>query len=161
MIQIAQYEEKDREAVVKLSEELQDHLAKSDPLKRLRRLPEYGTSHVNRLLEKIAKNNGILYVAKTEDEVVGMIAGFSRELSQEDELENIPSKVGTITELIVSEKYRGMHAGSSLIHKMEEHFKSEGCDFVRADVFVANKDTCSFYQKHGFQNRLVNMVKNI
>ena len=54
MAEIIPYQDH-KEILVQLIEELQDYLIALDPLKRLRRLPEYGEVYVSNLLNKIDK----------------------------------------------------------------------------------------------------------
>ena len=141
--------------------DLQDYLIKLDPLKRLRRLPEYGEVYTNNLLKKIEKGDGIIYVAKIEGAPVGIIAGILDNWNKDDELEFTPSKPARVLELIVSEESRGKGIGASLMGIIEEHFKNKGCDIIRVEVFEPNKNTHAFYQKCGYEDRMIDLVKSL
>jgi len=160
MIKIIEYKE-NKAILVKLIEELQDYLVQIDPLKRLRRLPEYGEIYIDNLLKKITEGKGIIYIAEFENIPVGMIAGIIEEFTKNDEIECIPSKPARILELIVLEKYRGKNIGSLLMNKIEEYFKIQNCDIVHVEVFEPNKRTHSFYQKLGYNDRVIDMLKNL
>lgn len=160
MIKIIEYNG-NKEVLVNLIEELQDYLVQIDPLQRLRRLPEYGDIYINNTLKKIEQNHGIIYIAEFENIPVGIIAGIIEESSEEEKLECIPSKVGIILELIVSEKYRGKNIGSLLMKQMEEYFQIHKCNIISVDIFEPNKKTHNFYQKLGYQDRLITMIKKI
>jgi hypothetical protein len=56
-VKVREYQESDRTAFVKLTNELLDYIASVDDLKRIRRMPEFGEFHTRRLLRKVAKNN--------------------------------------------------------------------------------------------------------
>jgi hypothetical protein len=86
-IRIRQHRSSDGSAFLKLVEQLQDYLVSVDDMKRLRRMPEYGESYTRRTLEKVAKNNGIIYIAKTEGRLVGLVVGIIPEQTREDPLE--------------------------------------------------------------------------
>ena len=60
---IREYQGSDRTAFVKLMEQLMDYIVSIDDLKRTRRMPEFGESYTQRTLQKVAENNGIIYVA--------------------------------------------------------------------------------------------------
>ncbi|MBU1445704.1 GNAT family N-acetyltransferase [Patescibacteria group bacterium] len=160
MVKIIKYNG-DKKVLVNLIEELQDYLVQIDPLKRLRRLSEYGEIYIDNLLKKIEKQHGMIYVAEFENGTVGMIAGVIEEFTKNDEIECIPSKTARILELIVSEKYRGNNIGSLLMNKIEGYFQIQGCDIIRVEVFEPNKKTHNFYQKLGYQDRVIDMVKKI
>ncbi len=160
MVKITEYKNK-KEVLVTLIEELQDYLVQIDPLKRLRRLPEYGEMYIEDLLKKIKKHDGIIYVAELENAPVGMIAGIIESQTKQDELECVPSKPARILELLVSKKYRGHNVGSLLMETLEKYFQQKGCDIIRVEVFEPNKTTHHFYQKLNYQNRAIEMVKTI
>lgn len=158
-VKIVEYKN-NKQVLVKFIEELQDFLIQIDPLKRLRRLPEYGEIYIDNLLKKVKQHQGIIYIAEYENIPVGMIAGIIEDFTKNDEIECIPSKPARILELIVSEKYRGQNIGSLLMQSIEGYFKKQGCDIVRVEVFEPNKKTHNFYQKLNYQDRAIDMVKN-
>jgi len=47
------------------------------------------------------------------------------------------------------------------MNEIEKHFQKENCDIVRIEVFEPNKKTHGFYEKHGYQDRAIEMVKKI
>ena len=57
-LEIRQYVESDRAAVVALTEELQDYLKAIDPLYRLIRTDEYGEWYTTECLNKVDENHG-------------------------------------------------------------------------------------------------------
>ena len=161
MVKIIKYSPAHKAALISLIEELQDYLVDLDPLKRLRRLPEYGEIYVNNLLKNIKKNHGIILVAEIENTAVGLIAGIFDHWDTDKELGNIPSKPARILELIVSEKFRGQNLGSQLMDKIEEHFKSQGSDIMWVEVFEPNEKTHGFYKKLGYHDRGIDMAKKL
>lgn len=160
MIKIVKYKN-NKKMLILLIEELQDYLIQIDPLKRLRRLPEYGEAYVDNLLKKIEKNEGVIYIAEFEKNIVGMIAGIIEKEIVGDELGNILSKTARVLELIVSEEFRGKKIGSLLMEELEKHFQQNKCDLVRVEVFEPNKNTHSFYKKCGYTDRVIDMVKSL
>lgn len=124
MIIIKKYQN-NKNILVEFMEKLQDYLIQIDPLKRLRRLPKYGDFYVNNLLQKIEKNDGIIYIAEFEKKPVGIIAGIFEKQTKDDILECIPSKPARILELIVDEEYRGKNIGSLLMDKIEKYFQNK------------------------------------
>lgn len=160
MVKIVKYKG-NKQVLVQLIEELQDYLVHIDPLKRLRRLPEYGEIYIDNLLKKVKQHQGIIYIAEFENIPVGMIAGIIEDFTKNDEIECIPSKPARILELIVNEKHRGQNIGSLLMQSAEEYFQKRGCDIVRVEVFEPNTKTHNFYLKLNYQDRVIDMVKNI
>lgn len=69
-------------------------------------------------------------------------------------------KRGEITELIVSKNVRSSGLGQQLMEKMEDYFKSIGCEYVVIDVFAYNELAINFYNKQGYHTRgLVDIKK--
>lgn len=160
MIKISEYK-KEKGVLIKFMEELQDYLIQIDPMKRMQRLPEYGKLYVANLLEQVKEADGIIYIASHENNPVGMIAGVIQKSSKEDEVESITSTTGGILELIVQKEYRGKNIGSLLMKKMEEYFQNKNCDVICVEVFAPNIKTHDFYEKFGYEDRLVTMIKKI
>lgn len=71
------------------------------------------------------------------------------------------SKKRAITELIVSQKARGKGIGKVLMNKMEEYFKSLGCEYILLDVFAYNSNAIKFYEKEGYHSRMYKEIKKI
>jgi ribosomal protein S18 acetylase RimI-like enzyme len=149
----------DRPHIVKCMEELQDYLVKIDEMKFTRRMPEYGEHFTEKLLHEVHDKNGRIYVAEDEDKIVGFIAGIVYEWSTEVLLECIPLKSGRILELFVDSKHRRQGIGKMLIRKIEEYFRTSGCDVYRVEVFKPNTEAYQFYQGLGYQDRIVDMTK--
>ena len=70
-------------------------------------------------------------------------------------------KRGNITELIVTSKIRSKGVGQALINKMEEYFKSLGCEYILVDVFGYNENAINFYGKKGYRTRMETMIKKV
>lgn len=159
MISIKQSTPKDKKTLVQLIEELQDYLAQMDPLKKLRRLPEFGKKYIDNLLKKIQEKRGIIFIANVENIPIGFIAGVIEKQKKDNLLQCIPTKAGRILELIVSEKHRGKHVGSMLMRKLEKYFQQQNCDVIRVEVFAPNNKAHNFYKKLGYQDRVIDMIK--
>ncbi|MBU0981658.1 GNAT family N-acetyltransferase [Patescibacteria group bacterium] len=151
----------EKQTLITLIEELQDHLVSIDPEHLRIRKPEYGKEYIENLLKKIKKNEGTIFIATLKSEPVGMIAGIIEEFTHLDSLEFKKVKTGRILELIVNESHRNHKIGQSLMNKLEAHFKSAHCDLIRVEVFSPNLVAHGFYQKLGYSDRFVDMMKRI
>ena len=47
------------------------------------------------------------------------------------------------------------------MNKMEDYFKSEGCEYVLVDVFAYNENAIKFYDRHGYHSRMYTNIKKI
>jgi len=160
-IDIRKYKPSDKPSIVRLMEKFGDYLVTIDQMKRTRRMPDYSEYFTNKMLEDVNKHTGIIYIAENEGRIVGFIAGMIPRQSQEESLETVPSKAGRITELFIDEQFRGQGIGKRLIEKMEEYFRQNGCDVSRVEVFEPNVKAHNFYQKLGYQDRSIDMLKNL
>ena len=112
-------------------------------------------------LEEVNKNNGKCYIAVENDKAIGLIMGCIFPYDEKDYLDYKCPKKGEITELIVSKKARGRGIGKVLMNKMEEYFKSLGCEYILLDVFAYNVNAIKFYEKEGYHSRMYKEIKKI
>jgi len=160
-VKIREYQESDRTAFVKLMEQLMDYVASIDNLNRIRRMPEFGESYTQRTLQKVAENNGIIYVAELDSEPVGVVVGTILEQTKEDQFEHVPSKFGEVQELVVKTEYRRKGIGTMLMNKLEEYFKENNCNISGVGALTPNKNAHHLYGKLGYKDRTFYMTKNL
>lgn len=48
-----------------------------------------------------------------------------------------------------------------LIERIEEYFKSSGCEYVLVDVFAYNEKAINFYNKKGYHARMYTNIKKL
>ena len=75
-VNIRRYQKSDRTAFSRLMEQLMDYIVSIDDLKRTRRMLEFGESYTQRTLQKVAENDGIIYVAEVNGQLVGAVVGI-------------------------------------------------------------------------------------
>jgi ribosomal protein S18 acetylase RimI-like enzyme len=159
-VRIRKYQGSDRTAFVRLMEQLMDYIVSIDDLKRTRRMPEFGESYTQRTLQKVAENEGIIYVAEVNEQLVGAVVGIIPEQTKEEQLEHVPSKCGEVLELVVESGYRGKGVGTMLMNKLEEYFKENNCNMSGVLVLVPNKNAHRLYSKLGYEDRTIYMTKD-
>ena len=47
------------------------------------------------------------------------------------------------------------------MNKMEEYLNSIGCLYIAVDVFAYNENAINFYEKYGYHERMISMIKKI
>lgn len=162
MITIRPDTTEDRPALLQRMTELQEHLASLDPLHRLKISDEFDAeSYLDHLFADLERDNGSFFVAEENGSVLGFIAGSIPAEDSEDLLDHYPAKEGKILELVVSESHRGKGIGRMLVEKLEEELRSQGCIYVRVGCFAPNVDTHTFYEKSGYTDRYVEMLKQL
>lgn len=160
-MKIIEYEEKYLEDVRDLLVELEEYILSidKDDLDQLH--PEYREKMAVLDLEEVNDNDGKCYLAIEEDKVIGLIMGCIPQYDEYDYLDYKCPRRGEITELIVTDKVRSNGVGRKLMDKMEEYFKSVGCEYVLVDVFGYNEKGINFYNKNGYRTRMETMIKKI
>ena len=162
MVDIRPYHSEDRSALLQLMTELQNHLAAIDPLHRLKNIDDFDVeAYVDHLLLQMKEEHGVILIAKEEDVVVGFIVGSIPSASEDDDLDHYSAMEGKVDELVVSEQHRGKHVGRELMKKLEQHFQKNGCEFIRVGCFAPNLGTHAFYEKCGYNDRYIEMLKKI
>ena len=160
-MQIIEYEDKYLEDIRDLLVELEEYIVSIDKDE----LDQVGKDYREKMalmeLEEVNKNNGKCYIAVENDKAIGLIMGCIFPYDEKDYLDYKCPKKGEITELIVSKKARGRGIGKVLMNKMEEYFKSLGCEYILLDVFAYNVNAIKFYEKEGYHSRMYKEIKKI
>ena len=121
----------------------------------------FGKNYKYYILEEVKNNNGKCYIAVENDKAVGLIMGCIFPYDEYDYLDYKCPKRGEITELVVSKNVRSKGIGNMLMNKMEEYFKSLGCEYILVDVFAYNDNAIKFYDKSGYHSRMYTNIKKI
>ncbi len=158
---IREYKSSDEPRLIELMEEFQDYLVDIDYMQRTRRMPGYGVGYVGRLLGRIKDDDGAIYLAEHEGETIGLVAAVIETQPADDLLECIPSKGGRILELYVVPSYRKQGVGRSLIKAAEEYLARKRCAVLRIEVFEPNTNAHRFYNRIGYRDRMIDMIKKI
>lgn len=161
MITIRSFTTADRLILIQLMTELQNYIAAIDPLQRNRAADDFDAqAYIDQLQSTLQRESGILFVAEENDALLGFIAGSIPE-DAEDMLDHYPAREGKIHELVVSEKHREKGIGRLLMEKLEEQFRGQGCEYIRVGCFAPNKGAHSFYEKYGYHERYIEMLKRL
>ena len=160
-MQIIEYEEKYLEYVKDLLVELEEYILSIDEDNLDQLHPDYRDKMALLDLQEVNENNGKCYLAIENGKAIGLIMGIIKKFDDNDYLDYKCPKEGEITELIVNNKIRSNGIGQELMNKMEEYFKSVGCEYILVDVFAYNKKGISFYDKQGYHSRMYTNIKKI
>ena len=158
---IIEYEDKYLEDVKNLLTELEEYILSIDEDELDQLHSEYHEKMALVDLDAVNKNNGKCYLAIENDKAIGLIMGTIPPYDEYDYLDYKCPKRGVITELIVTSKIRSNGIGQALMNKMEEYFKSVGCEYVLVDVFAYNKNGINFYGKQGYHARMYTEIKKL
>jgi len=152
----------DQRALDRLMVELQDHVASLDSFGRNRPGASFDVQeYFKNLRDKLRNGDGRIFVAESNGNVIGFVAGSVMETSLQDLLEAFSSRDGQVHELIVASGQRGKGVGAGLMREMEKYFSEQGCAFVKVGCFAPNTSAHDFYEKCGFQDRYVVLMKKL
>ena len=143
----------DSESIDKLFLELQVHENKFDHYKSTRL--ENAKNYRIELIETIDKQHGELLIASDGNKVLGLVAWFLEEEYEFDE------PYGYISDIVVSENYRGQGVGQKLLDVAIQNIKKTGVKRVHIGVLLANSETKEFYLKNGFTEYSIELVKEL
>ena len=160
-MKIVEYEDKYLDCVRDLLTELEEYIVSIDKDMLDHVHYEYHDKMALVDLEEVKNNDGKCYLAIENGKAIGLIMGIIVKFNQYDYLDYKCPKRGEITELIVTNKIRSKGIGQELINKMEEYFKSVGCEYVIVDVFAYNDIGKNFYNKKDYHARMETMIKKI
>lgn len=141
--------------------ELQKYIIKMDVYSLNIMGEDFEEQYYKRLLSKTKRNNGKIYIAKSGEKVVGLIAGYIEKYSKSDAIDYACPKKGIIAELIVTMQQQKNGVGQKLMDKMQQYFVEQGCEYISLEVFAYNQNARRFYEKNGFGERCVIMAKKI
>lgn len=160
-MKIIEYEDKYFEDVKELLVQLEEYIVSIDKdcLDQLH--PDYREKMAIIDLKEVNDSNGKCYLAVENDNVLGLIMGYIPAYDEFDYLDYKCPKRGKISELIVTSKIRSKGVGQVLIDRMEQYFKSKGCEYVLVDVFAYNENAIKFYGKKGYHPRMFANIKKI
>ena len=155
---IIDYSELYKEDVKNLLLELQEHIHSVDP-------EGYNIVGVNYremsfldTIEDVKKYNGKIMLYVENDEVLGMVIGLINNDTEETYNFRAPKR-GRISELVVKKDVRSKGIGSMLLKSMEDYLHSVGCESILIGVFAYNNEAVKFYEKNGYHNRMLDMIK--
>ena len=100
-------------------------------------------------LSNLEKNVHIYVLQTEQEELVGMAT-----IIIEKKLIHGGSKVAHIEDVVVDQKYRGMGYGKVLVNNLIRKSKKFGCYKI---ILNCHEKNIGFYEKHGFQQKNVEM----
>ena len=158
---IIEYEDKYLEDVKDLLVELEEYIISIDADHLDQIHEDYRDKMAILDLNEVKENNGKCYLYIENNKVVGLIMGIIPPYDKYDYLDYKCPKRGEITELIVSNKIRSKGIGQQLMKKMEEYFKTQGCEYIKIEVFGYNDNALKFYFKQNYHARMLDIIKKI
>ncbi len=160
-MKIIDYNIKYNEEIKDLLVELQEYIVSIDRDKYNIITDDYRKAYFKKTLNEVKDYKGKIYLAvDNNNKVVGLIVGIINNETMETYDFKVPKR-GRITELIVSKKCRSKGIGKLLLNKMENYFRSVGCEGILIAVFGYNDIAQKFYYKNGYFNRNLEIMRKL
>ena len=160
-MEIIKYDKKYSEDVKDLLVELQEYIVSIDNWHLNIMTPQYRKLYFEKTMKACGKNQGVMFLAKDGDKIIGMICGHLSVYDKYDRADYKCLKSGIIEELIVSKNARASGIGMALMEKIENYFKELDCEYCHVAVFEPNMPARKFYAKNGYTERLINLSKKL
>lgn len=107
--------------------------------------------------ERMNKESALCVVAVRKNRVLGYLLGEVKKRLPFQKLQDI----GHIYDIVVTEDERRTGIGSLLFNKALDFFKTKGLKIIMLSVSDKNQSALYFYEKHGFQTYVHNMVRKL
>ncbi|BAY65621.1 GCN5-related N-acetyltransferase [Calothrix brevissima NIES-22] len=147
---IRTFTHQDHPNVAKLMEQLQNYERQLHPSRASGNV--VGNKHLAYLVKIVQQQNGQIYVAESNQEIIGFIVCFVEELEEGDlHIVENERRYGYISDLYVSPEIRGKSVGAALMAMAEKHFLDLELEVVRLSLLHNNEAAASFYQRVGYQ----------
>lgn len=160
ILKIIDYADKYNEDMKDLLVELQEYISEIDREHYNILTKVYREKYFEKTLKAVNQYAGKIFLAKENGNIVGLIVGIINN-ENEDTYDFRAPKRGRVTELVVSKNFQSKGIGQQLLDKMESYFKEVGCKGVLIDVFAYNVHAQKFYDKNGYFNRSIEIMKKI
>lgn len=161
-ITFSQYLPKDKRILQEFIEKLQDYIVSLDTQDRVIRDRKFGKCYTEKLLRQIQSQGGMIFFAKDEEKLVGMVIAVVLKRSEEDGLQLKDAKYGEIEKLFVLAEYRSLGIGKQLLEMAEEYLiKQAKCDYIEIVVFGDNKKAYDLYKNLGYADREFVLIKRV
>lgn len=156
---IREYQEKDRPALLEMIAILQDYEAVMQP----GMLPgsEMAEKMLVHTLSECKEKDGKIYLADVDDKVVGFVYFFV--LKEETDLMYYDPEITSVyvSDYLVLEEYRGKGIGRALMEKVEEYAKELGIKKIKLTVLAKNSLARETYKKLGYLDEEITLSKEI
>ncbi len=161
-VKIRKYKTKDLPLMADLMNQFEDYLIAMDtPKIFIPRTKDFGKKYIKETIKKVKKGKGAIFVATTQEKVIGLVVGNIEKSSPTEKLEHGKQVYGKTLELFITEEYRGKGIGKSLLRTMEKYFKVNGCTQLLISVFVPNNSPHELYKRLGYKDVGIEMSKPI
>lgn len=155
---IIEYEARYIEEVKTLLGELQQHIKDIDIEGYNKVGINYKHLYFKKIFEEVNRCAGKILLYKVDEEIVGVVIGLVNNDERDNDDSCLP-RIGRVTELVVSKRFRAKQIGTALLRAIEDYLISIGCESILLGVLAYNEEAIEFYLKNGYHSRTIEMIK--
>jgi GNAT superfamily N-acetyltransferase len=152
------YEDRDEAAVLDAVRSLQAHESMFHD--RMKSPSGIGPWYTDMLKEKAKLHAGSIFVAEYDGKVVGY-ATLWRDMTSDDEPDEVNYVYAQVGDLAVLPDYRGRGIGQMLLAECEKHARLAGRNWLRIGVLAGNNGAHRLYRNGGFADKIVILEKTL
>ena len=148
---------RDRNALISCIVEMQDFERSVEPM-----LPagvDMANSYVELLLDRCSGTSGRVFIAETDQTVVGFVGVITRVEPNDPDEEATPYTY--ISDLVVLSAYRRRGIGGALLRHAEAYARDQGMTLVRINVLAKNQAAGQLYRTLGFDDYRIQLLKRL
>ncbi len=157
MSAIREYRPEDVEEVEECIVELQDHERRID--EKLADGRTIAKQYLQDMLARCDETDGKVFVAEVDGRLAGFVSVRARVLKRQ--LEEREYEYAYIADLVVLPQYRGRGLGRALLQRAEDYAVQQGATLLRIAVLAKNEVARNLYKQFGFEERVVELSKNL
>jgi len=133
--------------LVRFVSEIQEHERINVP--ELKHGSEIGESYSKHLLRQVASSDGVILMAESEGENIGMVCAW-KDSDDDQLLKEDFRKHGYISDVFVSEKHRRKGTAKQLLDAVESVMRSKGCNRMRVCSKASNAEAINLYKSEEY-----------
>jgi len=147
MISIGSFGPADFETIKTLVESIQEFERTYVP--ELKLGVEIGAAYTEKLVNTIANQQGVIFLAKTDTDTVGFVCAW---IDEDDDLllSEDARTHAYISDIFVSEDWRRQGVATLLLQAVETEMRQRGCQRIRICTKAANLSALTCYKANGY-----------
>ena len=157
MTLIREYDDADAQQLEECFVELQDNERRIDAY--LADSRSVSKSYLEYMFGRCAETAGKVFVAEVDGRVAGFVSVWAKVKAKV--VEEREYEYAYVSDLVVLAKYRGRGLGRSLLLKAEGYAAGQGARLLRIGVLARNEVARGLYRSCGFEDRVVEMSKEL
>ena len=146
--------------LITMYKDFYNRLSNIDDYKLIMVNADFDKKYLSLISTLINTYNGVLYLALDNDKPIGLAFAYE---NTSNHIECVSRKIRSVEihDVYVKPEYRNKGIASELIKRVEDLYKSKGINYSSISVLKNNTEAHNLYEKVGYQNRTIDMIKEL